>query len=657
MGEVTERADHLHPPQPRLTVRVGVVGHRPNKLVAPSIEQIELQLKKVFAAIDTAARELLASGDCCFAVQAPRVRLVSGFAEGADRLAVGACPAGWEIEAILPFPKDAYMQSLITRDANAVNTRESFDAALKKAKTVTELSLPQDGSQEAEDVGGKIRHMQKGYANAGSYFLRQIDVLIAIWDGKPPRVAGTGAIARHAFDGGIPVVWIKTDDETNHATKGEHSARNTRARSIDKIPRLIVRFHENGNPEAPETDCTNGSLAEALQQIFALPSNVARASRKSPRARLNEFYEEGWRSFTLWCAYDALKRLANLQRPRFAIGITPFDKRCNEWDRFIASAPAATDLTAQLRKLLLPRYVWADALAVYFSHHYRSAYVLAYLLSASAVFVALAGLLWPDSKIWFTVAELGVISLIIGLIFFGRIQRWHERWLEYRALAESLRYSRFLAFVGEFGHVQDRPAGSDSPWVLWYLRATMREIGLPTALIDGAYQWRLLNATLTDEIRGQFDYHHANSLSAHKVDRMLHGLGMLCFGITFLILMTFVLGYFYMVWTGTVADEASWPPWIHWLKLHMIVVSAGLPALGAALAGIRVHADFEGSKGRSDVMRNTLKVLELDYQRAMTQTINLDDTARLVLGAAREMSEDVHAFQELHGRKRLVLPG
>ena len=277
-------------------------------------------------------------------------------------------------------------------------------------------------------------------------------------------------------------------------------------------------------------------------------------------------------------------------------------------------------------------------------------------LRPARVFVALASVLWPDSKFWFTVAELAVISLIIGVIFFGRLLRWHERWLEYRALAESLRYSRFLAFVGEFGHVQDRPATFDSPWVLWYLRATMREIGLPAAVIDGAFGWRLLNATLTDEIRGQFGYHNANSTSAHRVDRMLHGLGMLCFSFTFLVLMVFAVGYTYMLWTGVAAQEASWPPWIHWLKLHMIFVSAGLPALGAALAGIRVHGDFEGSKGRSDAMLNTLKVLELDCQRAMSQTINLDETASLLLRAAREMSVDVHAFQELHGRKRLVLP-
>jgi hypothetical protein len=656
MVQLAEPTDHLHPPKPRLTVRVGVVGHRPDKLIAATSGQVERQLKRVFAAIDTAANELLGAADGCYANGPPLARLVSGFAEGADRLAVNACPANWEIEAILPFPRDAFIETLVTHGDNDAHTRESFDAALKKARTVTELSPPPEDAYADRHDGTEKQRRQKGYADAGSYFLRQIDVLIAIWDGKPPRVAGTGAIARHAFDGGIPIVWINTDDNRNGATKNEHSARNARASATDNIPRLIVGFHENGDPDAPDIDCTSGSLAKALQNIFALPSNVPRVSRKPPRARLCDLYDEGWRSFTIWFAYDIVKRLACFQRPRLAIRTEPLDKRLGEWNRFMAAAPVAPDLTARLREILLPRYVWADALAIYFSHHYRSAYVLAYLLAATAVFIALASLFWPDSKIWFAVAELVVIILIIGIIFFGRLLRWHERWLEYRALAENLRYSRFLAFVGEFGHVQESQAAFNSPWVLWYLRTTMREIGLPTAIIDSAYLWRLLNAILVDEIKGQFSYHHDNSISAHKVDRLLHGLGMFCFGITLFVLVIFALSYTYMLYTGVAAHEPSWPAWIHWLKSHMIFVSAGLPALGAALAGIRVHGDFEGSQGRSEAMLNTLKSLELDYKKAMNRTIDLDETAGLVLRAAREMSEDVHAFQELHGRKRLVLP-
>ena len=52
----------------------------------------------------------------------------------------------------------------------------------------------------------------------------------------------------------------------------------------------------------------------------------------------------------------------------------------------------------------------------------------------------------------------------------------------------------------------------------------MREVGLPTALINSSYQWRVLNTTLTHEINEQYEYHESNSKNMHNIDHMLHRL-------------------------------------------------------------------------------------------------------------------------------------
>ncbi len=135
-----------------------------------------------------------------------------------------------------------------------------------------------------------------------------------------------------------------------------------------------------------------------------------------------------------------------------------------------------------------------DALAVHFSHLYRSVYVPAYFLSAVAVFIGLGGMfaVHIDQKGIIVLVVFIVIGLIIALIFLGRHWFWHERWLDYRALAESLRHGRFLAFLSEFGRVHDGSAGLITrPWTLWYLRATMRELDLPSAMLGSTYQWRI----------------------------------------------------------------------------------------------------------------------------------------------------------------------
>ena len=99
-----------HPPRSRFTVRVGITGHRPNKLHGPIVEAIERQLTQVFKGIEDAANDLWQANAAVYAGEPPQFRLISGFAEGADQLAVSTCPSGWLIEAILPFPKDEYLK-------------------------------------------------------------------------------------------------------------------------------------------------------------------------------------------------------------------------------------------------------------------------------------------------------------------------------------------------------------------------------------------------------------------------------------------------------------------------------------------------------------------------------------------------------------------
>src|SRR5262249_47418612 len=155
-------------------------------------------------------------------------------------------------------------------------------------------------------------------------------------------------------------------------------------------------------------------------------------------------------------------------------------------------------------------------------------------------------------------------------------------------------------------------------WMLWYIRATMREIGLPAATFDDRYQERMLGATLADEIagpNGQLAYHAANRESARKIDHVLHRLGIACFVVTSIILLV------YLVLFGLDLAFAATPLETVLLaaKPFLTFASAGLPALGAAVAGIRVHGDFEGSMERSARMVGELERLKEDYAKAMAQ--------------------------------------
>jgi hypothetical protein len=627
-----------HPPKPRLTLRVGVTGHRPDKLAGEAVEGVARQLERVFAAVGGAAEKILRANKSVYAEAPPIIRLTCGFAEGSDLLAVKSCPATWQVEAVLPFPLEEYIKDF--RQSAAGDGRDVSGAlreALKRATTVTELPPPRRDDRE------------RSYAEAGGYLLRQIDMLVAVWDGLPPKPGGTGALARKAFESGIPLVWI--------ASSGEGD------------PRLVTGFDDAGGPKAANVDATDGPLEDALWPIFAAPAQRASDGRRyeSSRTALERYLGEFWRHNTYWTAFDVLKRIATHKLPRWRIHSAPPEHRTGEWAPFLNEAPQASNLRARLETVLLPRFIWADELAVHFSHRYRSVYVLSYLLSALAVVIALLGIFRDtlESKVTYVVVELVVIGFIIGMVLLGRRWLWHERWLQYRTLAENLRHARFLAYVSEFGriHVPSAdPEDSEPSWMLWYIRATMREIGLPTAVLHGNYQWKLLKATLVHEIEAQLHWHRANKQASRRMDHGLHHIGNFCFILTFVLLVIFLAMYgIEWFWHGPIGHRPheSLSPLavvLLWLKPLVTLFAAGLPALGAAFAGIRVQGDFEGSRERSDHMEEILGKRAEDFRTAEHQPLALEETAQMLIATAQAMSEDVAAWQELYGRKRLTLP-
>ncbi|MBX9774274.1 MAG: hypothetical protein K2Y71_07650 [Xanthobacteraceae bacterium] len=614
-----------HPPKPRLTLRVGVTGHRPNKLPRADLPRLERQLRDVFAAIENAVAKAYDANKAVYA-QEPAgkkpytVRLISGFAEGADQMATAAGPADWTVEAILPFPKDEYLKDFEQSAlGDGRDVRGELLASLQRAAVVTELPTPPERNQ--------------GYVQCGNFLLRQIDILIAVWDGSAPQPGGTGAIAQEACNGGIPVVWI--------ATGGER-------------PIALIESFEDDKPVCARAPWSADALRSRLDPVLAAPAADALDGR-SQRARLEQFYAESWPAPTRASSFDLLKRWATGQRPlRLTLPAEPRDVLVAGFATLVDEGPPAGPLSQRIKDVLAPRHAFADALAVHFSHLYRNAYVLAYLLAAAAVLIAVAGAYVenPVLKLALVAIELLVVVVIIQLVRHGGKNAWHERWIEYRLIAESLRYARFLAYVSEFGLI-NRKELTNQPWTLWYIRATLREIGLPGATLDRAYQWPLMQSVLRSEVREQRHWHENNADAMAKVDHFLHRSAERCFLYTFAAL---CIGVVVLVGIIVLLPEHEEHAVLKLAKPWLLLFAAGFPALGAALAGIRVQGEFEDYKERSEHMVAALNALEATYEAQLRQQPQIERTGALLIETARVLSEDLAAWQELYGRKRLNLP-
>lgn len=166
----------------------GVTGHRDPGLdpVAPSLlaERVDGTLRALAAAgVDT---------------------LVSPLAEGADRLvARRALDAGWTLRALLPFPATRYED-----DFRSEASRDEFRLLLERSSEVEVVGQDDPGNGNAE----------LAYRRVGEALLQRCGVLLAIWDGDPPRgPGGTAEVVSQAREKGIPVIWI--DSASPHTVR------------------------------------------------------------------------------------------------------------------------------------------------------------------------------------------------------------------------------------------------------------------------------------------------------------------------------------------------------------------------------------------------------------------------------------------------------
>ena len=183
------------PPHLPFVLSVGITGHRAESLPADSVEPLRKKIRDVLLLVADSGYTLLAAEAECFAPSPPRMRFVSPVADGADQIAAEvALDLGWELQVVLPFARSEYRASLSGEAA-----RERFDALLERATCILELPGQSDNEVAA-------------YVMTGRATVAHCDLLIAVWDGLPPRGrGGTGEVVQLAITRGTAVIHLPTD--------------------------------------------------------------------------------------------------------------------------------------------------------------------------------------------------------------------------------------------------------------------------------------------------------------------------------------------------------------------------------------------------------------------------------------------------------------
>ncbi|MGB8031139.1 MAG: hypothetical protein WCF30_15920 [Terracidiphilus sp.] len=549
------------PPRPRLVVQIGVTGHRPNRLPPDAAASLPGQCKQVLQAIASLASRM--HDPLLHSPQPPLLRILSPLAEGSDRI---VAHAGLALDADLQCPIPFHIEEYC-RDFTSQASREEFRILLAKASAVFES----DGERDADSLA---------YERIGRIVLEQSDFLIAIWDGEPAAGrGGTTQIINEALEQNIPIVWLHASQQKAPCILLIDDAGNRQELPLEQLDsRFASRFSQAGGDAERNFNFSHAYCAE-----------------KQPR------YDFG-RLFRIF--RDVL---AKRKFPGGSWKIKDFELSARaEWTKMISQPPAPPEATQRyLLDRLCPHYAWADGLSGYYAGLLRSSSLAINLLSASAVLVAMLGMLFHAYHLEggrvpaFT--EFALIVVILAITWHGRRKCWHERWLNYRQLAELLRQYCYLSPLGCPLATPPLPAhfssGSDRSWVDGMFRAIARDLGLAPATVDRPYLasiGKLIENILDDQI----GYHEGNCHTLSKLSHRLHHIGTTLFVLTLLACVVHVF----------TNQESYW----------LLILATVPPAFGAAFYGIASHGEFARTADRSRAMALELRSLQsMDLKNAL----------------------------------------
>jgi len=584
------------PPPLPFALTVGVTGHRLEAIPAAQRASVQARIADALERIEAEALLLHRREQDLFAPDAPLFTLVSPLAEGTDQMAAEAALArGWQLQAILPFDRPAYLA-----DFNDEDSRARYDRLVASARCT--LELPGDPHDRLE-----------AYVMAGRGTVAHCDILIAVWDGLPPRGrGGTAEVIELAIQRGTAIIHIPVDSVESRILWSAFD------------PNVLTRSRHDSNVSRPFDE---DSLGQLLEGMLALPPS------KAERRFYSQFSNERQRRLRARLEYPILLALTGtgrLKRSHWHEGksAAAIDE---EWQNFLAGCTDCHGISASL-DLLQKAYGWADRMATYYAQTFRSGHIFNFVFAATAVILGLSSFALPASKLHLAIAEMLITLAIIMNTAVGMKQEWHRRWLDYRQLAERLRPLRSLKLMGIAA--PDSPGSQANPiarrWIDWYAASIWRALGCPHGRIGQENVAELTESIVRHEIEPQIAYNERSAHQIETLDRRLARFGMALFVLT-------LVASVAVIW-GLIFD----PDWVNNTQNWATLMSAGFPAVGTAIFGIRFQGDFGASALRS---RSTAQTLAAIRDQAAEGKSNLNRSADLIEQSARAMLGDLDEWR------------
>jgi hypothetical protein len=606
----------------------------------------------------------------------PLLQLITGLCEGADAVAARALETvqvdpdpgpgisaqakclETELAAVVPFDVETYRRS---RPAAFL---PEFDRQLGRCAWVLAL----DGIYEKPDPDtprAKNRRA-RGYRAQSAFLLRHSDLLIAAANPDDQgKAGGTLETVRDALAFELPVVFIHTGTGEVYLVEPEddlHSVLADRPPDITAREKTLDRWvaHLIADPDTDihvghgEPESRKGLLGIPWRLLLALLKRICGDhDQEDARQRGERLLQDYFDNNSIPPRMPDGKRRKTV-RERVWLG--------TEW--LFRGGPKLSSDTP-----LAPYRVYRDRasdLSRHYSGLYRGAFLLNYALAIVAVALAAVSLtllgtaghtavgeqiaelleaggktaeevaVSPTPRSWLlpallalAVGKLGILAFIWYNTRLANRERWNDRAVDFRYLAERLRGMFYLPLAGSLEPPAAAPPQFASRVVRqstidWLFDAAVRSISpadlqaarpqeISTGDGRGTVTVRKLLTLVPKQtiqsvrdgwIKKQGDYHERNHLTMHAMDRGLEQLSK-CLGVLVIVVVAVDL-----LLVG--AKVGHWLPhdWVPAAKQAtpwLIFVSAVLPAVVAALGGVRFQSECQRLAERSAVMRVMLR--------------------------------------------------
>lgn len=609
-------------PRPRLYLRLAITGHRDAARLNEG--NVRRGLARAFDVCADMVRSERESASGLHADDGAELALVSALAEGADQIAVEVFaarrnPDGLRsrTEVVIPFDIAGYASTMSDEAARA-KMREMAKAA-DACMVMADGSPDSDKAEEPHETHWRNHR----YAMAGDILVRQSDVLIAVWDGAPSTAMGGAAwVISSALREGAPVLWVHAQDGdlrllTPHSPYGELLGAAARPggsldiASAEAVPRLRASLAPLLAPTFDGDDVEEhdfDAYARSRRSCRSFLGNGGRARKP----KLKTFATAYNRLLWITGSYVAQESRASNDPARPEKSVARRAWPASKWpgwriDCSRAPMPARREYlkdwsSTRLRESVALAWITFDTMATRLGHIYRSSYVITFLFAALAVLIALSGL-FVAARYQLVVSILELLALLIaGYSFFvSRSFRVHDRWVIARDLEGQFRAAWNLAQLGLGG--RRAPKHAAAPWSTWAFQAWTGEVGLPHIETTRDHLTRLAAYLRETAVAEQIAYHRSNAERLHMLHHTLELAGKTAF--------------FLSPWAGIVEIlhrvGVSWAPE---LPSELVVFfGAGMPAIAAAVAGLRYQGDFLRFATRSVRTAHDLGAVETDLTK------------------------------------------